>query len=157
MSHLLGPDILGTGPHADATAEHTLNYGQSGGIHSGKSDAHVLKQSRPTQALDHKDDKTDQGTPISTNYTSTMLGGSDNCLWKGHSIRRDKKIHQLHETVVIEGVPFLLKSEPQNKERRDNGDDTRKEMLLRDLYEVPPATPACVQTWPFLAPEGVPH
>ena len=98
--HVLGIDKLGSGPHLGEGAVKPYYDGAHGCKHTSEPESLMSEQRRTTQTLDSKDEQTDSEEPISTSYTSNMLGGSRNKYWKGHLKRCNMEIHPLHQTAV---------------------------------------------------------
>lgn len=150
---LLGLDVVGEYDKARTDAAIINPDGRRNLKHSGKRSAHVPEQAGTSQALANQDDETDQKEPVSIVSKARMLYSSSNPYWRGHPKDCSGKIHKLYLRQRVgdctEGAPnefFNGKQKQEDKERGDNGADTRRKEMLRDMPEISTITTKHLQT-----------
>ena len=94
---LLVPNVVAEYDESRGDPPGTSKDGTNSLIHSGISTSSVSGQTKPTPALDDKDEQTDSEISISSKNKARMLRGSDNPLWRGHSKDSPSQIRKLHQ------------------------------------------------------------
>ena len=150
--HLLGPNVLGSGPHTGTDDHRLIDYGKSGSICVGQSEPHVQAQSRTAQTLVNKDESTDSKDAIPFGPKTDVLDTARNRYWKGHTPGGPKKVSSVHQRERPKHyrerstVPYELPRKKQEKQERGNhGNDHAEEKMLGDMYEISATAPECVQ------------